>query len=113
MHRNLFSFLCRILLLGVWLGVIGYSHADETPSSSSQQVCDAGNAATCVSNKPRCDELDLKDEDEEYCLQTASIGKCSVAGEESEALKIRCPKACRTCWSCDNVAGDEQCKGMS
>jgi hypothetical protein len=114
----------RFLLLGLWLGVIGcYSFADETPNSDGsskssisnlEQVCDAGNAAAaCVSNKPRCDELDLKDEDEEYCLQTASMGKCSVEGEESETLKLRCPKACRTCWSCDNVAGNEQCKGMS
>ena len=90
-------------------------------ASDESQSCDASDydsaTGTCrhpeqleSDTKPAC-PVDIKDEDVEYCLQHASQGKCSVASEQSEILKKRCPKACRTCWSCDNVAGEDSCKG--
>jgi hypothetical protein len=60
----------------------------------------------------RTECADLVDDVEE-CLQLASLGKCSVEGDESKALKRRCPKACRTCWSCDNIGGEDTCKGRN
>jgi hypothetical protein len=90
-------------------------------ASDESQTCDASDydsaTGTCRNpeqlesdTKPAC-PVDIKDEDEEYCLQQASQGKCSEANEESDILKKRCPKACRTCWSCDNVGGEDKCKG--
>ena len=94
------------------------SDANSATGSSSSQSCDASNSsATCPdpeqlesNTKPVC-SIDMKDEDEEYCVQQASLGTCSGSSEESEILKKRCPKACRTCWSCENVSDDEKCEG--
>jgi hypothetical protein len=105
------------------------SASDESISTGSSQLrsCDASDydsatgtgtgTGTCrhpdqleTNTKPPC-PADIKDEDVEYCMQQAFLGKCSLASEESEILKKRCPKACRTCWSCDNVRGDEECEG--
>jgi hypothetical protein len=97
---------------------IGSAASDASVSTGSSESCDSSNDSSTCRNpeqlasdtKPAC-PIDIKDEDEDYCLQQASVGKCSVSGEESEMLKKRCPKACRTCWSCDNVGGEENCKG--
>ena len=97
------------------------SASDQSISTSRSYSCDESdcdNATdTCrrpeqleSNTKPPC-LVDIHDEDLEYCLQQASQGKCSVADTESENLKNRCPKACRTCWSCDNDRGDEECEG--
>ncbi|KAI2502549.1 procollagen-proline 4-dioxygenase [Fragilaria crotonensis] len=94
--------------------------SDASVSTGSSESCDSSNDSDSCRNpeqlasdtKPAC-PVDVIDEDEEYCLQQASVGKCSVAGEESEILKKRCPKACRTCWSCDNVGGEQACKAWA
>lgn len=105
----------------VWQIPLTKGDAPEPPPAAN--VADAATAAaataaateTCVyiddeSGECRLECTDSVD-DIEHCLQQASLGKCSVDGEESKALKRRCPKACRTCWSCDNVGGEESCKG--
>ena len=115
--------ICRwttlpLLLLLFLAGSTRSLASDADADIASSESCDASDgSATCrhpeqleSNTKPAC-PVDIKDEDEEYCLQQASRGKCSVASEESEILKKRCPKACRTCWSCDNVGGEEKCKG--
>ncbi len=83
--------------------------------TASEAEANAAATETCAyiddeSGECRLECTDYVD-DVEHCLQQASLGKCSVDGEESKALKRRCPKACRTCWSCDNVGGEESCKG--
>ena len=107
-----------LLLLLFLAGSTTSSTSDANSTTGSSQSCDASDgSATCrdpeqveSNTKPAC-SIDMKDEDVEYCLQQASLGMCSGSSEESEMLKKRCPKACRTCWSCENVSDDEKCDG--
>jgi hypothetical protein len=53
---------------------------------------------------------DCQDFDEAHCKQWASVGKCSKEFEENNEFYLEtCPKACRTCWSCDDES--DSCKG--
>jgi hypothetical protein len=53
---------------------------------------------------------ECQDFNEANCKQWASVGKCSKEFEEKYEFYLEtCPKACRTCWSCEDES--DNCKG--
>jgi hypothetical protein len=118
--RMLRAVMWLLLCLVGQIPTLTHATAPEpTPAVANDAAADAADATSAMDTCAYIDDdtgdcrtecTDLVDDVDE-CLQLASLGKCSVEGEESKALKRRCPKACRTCWSCDNVGGDDNCKG--
>lgn len=75
-------------------------------------LCVTGYAEECETGTNEAGECmaECQDFNQENCKQWASVGKCSKEFEEKYEFYLEiCPKACRTCWSCEDES--DSCKG--
>lgn len=75
-------------------------------------LCVTGCAEDCTTATNEAGECmaECQDFNEANCKQWASVGKCSKEFDEQYEFYLEtCPKACRTCWSCEDES--DKCKG--